>query len=595
MGQLHAYKTVLHGSRRGKLACLNCRKRRKGCDGGSPCHSCLKLNIDCVPAVQDLRKERIPKSYINTLETHIAYLEASFSKMKAAKDIREIKKILQSLPINDVNQDIPEGAVCSNSGNSTGLVAPKLGNMVYSSIYPSDSLNISKEITTSNAEEALPGFLSAKARNLSKDPYILSAMSNFFRWLYPGHYMFIHRETLLKALFEKPTTKSYYCSEELVLAVASLGSQIAESQDELLQKADEFYATSKSLVLGKIFQANQHTSGYSKNSSKLAIIQTLLCLAFYDIGRGENPMAWYFSGLAFRIAHEVGLHLNPKTWNNVYASDLSRIDVEVRSRIYWGCYIADHLICTLFGRSKSLRLSNSTTPETEDLPDIEAGIEMFQYDPAASLSVVKPLKSLIALSKVAELFVRKIFGPCSSLTQRDESLNKLNMSFHEWRCNLPSSLKWSKTCLKTFDFDPTKAFVWIHFYVVSLSYNKPFINDVESCRMVVKECIEDLYYLFSSFKRKNETLCKSSLYLCYSAILAVQCIKFGTIQQEYLEYFMNFLKSPSQPYDLGRKILELELDTESFDVFGFFASGDDYSSEFDFEFVLSNCGIQSPS
>ena len=117
--------------------------------------------------------------------------------------------------------------------------------------------------------------------------------------------MFIHRETFLSAFFGDPSTKSYYCSEELVLAIAALGALLSDKSDELYQESTNYYTAAKSKVLKKIFQLDDSSLDGSTPSSKLAYIQTLLCLAFYDIGNGENPLAWYLSGLAFRIAHEI--------------------------------------------------------------------------------------------------------------------------------------------------------------------------------------------------------------------------------------------------------------------------------------------------
>ncbi|CAI7239547.1 BEM_collapsed_G0037330.mRNA.1.CDS.1 [Saccharomyces cerevisiae] len=70
----------------------------------------------------------------------------------------------------------------------------------------------------------------------------------------PGHYLFIHRETFLSAFFGDTNTKSYYCSEELVFAIAALGSLISyKSETELFQQSEVFYQRAKTIVLKKKF------------------------------------------------------------------------------------------------------------------------------------------------------------------------------------------------------------------------------------------------------------------------------------------------------------------------------------------------------
>jgi len=42
--------------------------------------------------------------------------------------------------------------------------------------------------------------------------------------------------------------------------------------------------------------------------------------------------------MAFRLAHDMGLHLDPRNWDS---SDESSIEREIRRRCYWGAFVAD--------------------------------------------------------------------------------------------------------------------------------------------------------------------------------------------------------------------------------------------------------------
>ncbi|SCU86142.1 LANO_0C06876g1_1 [Lachancea nothofagi CBS 11611] len=563
------------------LACQSCRKRRRKCNLETPCSNCVKYGIECVPIDKDLRRRRHSVGYLKSLENHIAHLEALVRELRPEKTDK-------TFPGADTERrptSSPSPALTLSASATPVARGPQAGG----SIYPTNSLALLSRRASKSQDDATTDTPRARLKNMSRSPFILRALSLFFKWLYPGHYSFIHRETFLSAFFGDPATKTYYCSEELVYAIAALGSILSDKSEELYSQSSQYYNIAKTTVLQKIFQMNDSSLVGSTPSSKLAIIQTLLCLAFYDIGNGENPLAWYSSGLAFRVAHEIGLHLNFESWSNVYEDELSVLDIEVRSRIYWGCYLADHLICVLFGRSTSLRLSNSTVPETDELPDVETGIEDYLYDSRVTLSMAKPLKELIVLSRITELFASKIFIQSESITQRSEHLLKFNSEVAQWRLNLPEQLRWSKELLKDIeDFNPTISYLWYHYYTVLLSYNKPFIEELNESKIVAEDTIEEICYLLKAFKSKFGGYEKSSIYMIYSAILAIQCCKTKGVDNRKLSELKEFLISPTLNFELGKKFIDKEVGSDPTDLFGTLLDGNDFALEYNFDFSLLN-------
>ncbi|CCH60902.1 hypothetical protein TBLA_0D04050 [Henningerozyma blattae CBS 6284] len=591
----------------------------------NPCSSCEKLGIKCEVVQKDLRRNRHTVAYVSALETHIGRLESALKLIKDTKDLDAREKILNSLEIEDVAGSYLESPMLGSSiptqkeDDSRSLPLPRIplssmpllndkptrpsesspetivrietpnvkikSSVGSSSIYPSNSLSISKNVKSTTEES----YFQVKLKNLARSPLILRSLSLFFKWLYPSHFMFIHRETFLSAFFGDTSTKSYYCSEELVFAIAALGAVLSDKSSDLYESADSYYERSKTIVLKKLFQLGDNSLPESTSSSKLAIIQTLLCLAFYDIGNGDNPTAWYLSGLAFRMVYEIGLHLDPKAWSNVYEDELSKIDFEVRSRIYWGCYIADHLIAILFGRSTSLRLSNSTVPETDELPEIESGIEDYVFNPKVILSPANPLKKLIVLSRLTEVFARKIFTQTDEMVDRQEYLSRFNSEATNWRKDVPKEFRWSKyTLINMKEFNPTTAYVWYHFYIILISYNKPFLEETKESRHLIEEYIEELYLLLRLWEKNYHTFERCNLYMVYSTILSIQCMKTEFIKKDYMSYFLQFLESSTLHYDLGKKFVDNEKTTETADLFGTLSHGNDFALEYNFDFTLLN-------
>ncbi|AQZ18734.1 CHA4 (YLR098C) [Zygosaccharomyces parabailii] len=464
-----------------RLACQNCRQKRKKCDLQLPCSRCARLRVTCVPTVQDMRKERSSNSYKKQLENHIAYLEKLLSEKTSPRQVA----------VSHLNP-----------------------------------------------------------HHLHEEPNIRQSVALFFKWLYPNQFVFIYREAFLNAFLQKQKEGDQYISEELVYAVATLGASLTNRSDQLYARAQEYCEVAKEKVLAKIF--GQSEASDKSSLSKLVLIQTLLCLAFYKIKTGNNELAWYFSGFAFRIVHEIGLHLHTSSWSlnkedqeQRTSENLSQYDTEVRSRIYWGCYLADHLISQLFGRVTTLSLSNSTVPETDELPDT-AGIEDFILcQQAEPIIVASPVRSLIVLSRITSWFINKIFIQSYILEERMENLTKFNAEIANWKTSLPEELQWSRASLLADSFyNPTVCYVWYHYYMALLSYNKPFVAESLESRRIIEESIQDLYLFLKNWEASWGSYEKCNLYTVYTAILAIQCYEAGNINRAHYNDFRAFLNSP---------------------------------------------------
>lgn len=67
-----------------RLACQNCRQKRKKCDLQLPCSRCSRLRVECIPTIQDMRKEKATNTYRKRLEDYVAYLEGRLNEKQTA-------------------------------------------------------------------------------------------------------------------------------------------------------------------------------------------------------------------------------------------------------------------------------------------------------------------------------------------------------------------------------------------------------------------------------------------------------------------------------------------------------------------------------
>ncbi|CUS20802.1 LAQU0S01e14972g1_1 [Lachancea quebecensis] len=532
-----------------RLACSNCRRRRKKCDMGYPCASCVKMKLDCNVNMDDMRKKRYAAGYVKSLEAHVAYLETRLKNLDTAKtsgmsslgsseptllisaDSKERGLSGRTVPLNSSVAEFSHDSDNSMRFNASENDILRRKRFVKGSIYPEGPASYKPQrrepaiIKPQNRIADLKTTVIVRrnqdsSETLNTDKNILGSLSAFYKWLYPGPFVFVHRESFLYGFFnhsEDNYENSQYCSEELVYAVASVGSRLVPGLRSL---SESYYQKAKEKLLTIVF--DEHST------AKITTVQALLCLAFYELGKGNNQLAWYFSGLAIRVGYDMGFQLDPKVWvtDDASSSELSQSELEIRSRIYWGCYIADHFICLLLGRTSTLSVSNSTVPESDELPEVD-GTGEFRFNSKHVLQVSLPLKNLVILSRIVQVFTAKIFIESGSTAQRIGCLTRFNIKVYNWRQSLPQFLKWSKNSIKDTDWstDPTISYFWYHYYIVLLTFNKPFMEDCEESKILVLEVLGELHTLLSNFRTRFGSVDTASIYQVYSSLLAVTCLK----------------------------------------------------------------------
>lgn len=125
------------------------------------------------------------------------------------------------------------------------------------------------------------------------DELVHDALLQFFKWQYP-HFMFIYREAFLRDHFSGRVCCKYW-SSALLLSVCALGTLMSPDKRHHELSA-QFFSAAESILI---------VSGLTKPS--IITVQGFLCLAFYEIGRGNLSKGWGFSGL-FHSTALIAIH-----------------------------------------------------------------------------------------------------------------------------------------------------------------------------------------------------------------------------------------------------------------------------------------------
>ncbi|EPE08395.1 hypothetical protein F503_01178 [Ophiostoma piceae UAMH 11346] len=189
-------------------------------------------------------------------------------------------------------------------------------------------------------------------------------MAFFFQNVYQ-YYFCVYREYFLR---DYAAGGGPYYSNMLLFCICAVGALISPEPEKQALCA-VFVDRAESLLLSSLHQP------------ELTTLQSLLMLAQIEIGQGRGSKGWLFCGMACRLTHEMGLHLDPNNWsgggsntNNSKNSGSggrpveSSVDREILRRIYWAAFTVDKQLSLYFGRPPALYPHEADVRNTIRIP-----------------------------------------------------------------------------------------------------------------------------------------------------------------------------------------------------------------------------------
>lgn len=574
-------KKELRAKKEMPLSCQRCRLRKIKCNFEHPCLSCVKLGVECIQVLNDMRKKRPRANYVLTLEKQIDCVQKFVSNLQKLTSEAERTKFLDANIVavsNELGLGVPGGVPRplvkplpppKLASETTAQSPPTNKNRpIYgpTSVYDNYELDLRLRTTAQKREAREISTLEA----LNCNPDVLHCLKLFFTWQYPDNSMFVFREAFLLDFFH-PKPNSLYCLPVLVLSICALGARMSDV-DSIYLKAISYYNEARSCLLSSF----EHPS--------ITSVQSFLLLAFYDICNGHNSTGWMLLGNAIRMGFDLGFQLSPEVWFLKNVGSLKDIDRAIRSRIYWGCFMADHFISLVLGRPSLLKLLDASIPETEDLPELD-WIDDYKYIPDIDTNISDPLKNIINLINISDNMLNDVFTKSENETTElldalhddydlESRLSKLfqyNNEIQKWRENLPQDLRWDQHSLKITADNPTVSGVRYYYYILMLCLNRPFVGLSKDFKdrthlspgFICTQVIEDLYIAINRFE-ETHGLRRASIFIVYCSILSISVILLSVTTDEvdeknkrYIKYFLAVLAGCSKTWGLAEKSYRL--------------------------------------
>lgn len=187
--------------RKRKLACQNCRRRRRKCNMEKPCSNCIKFRTECVFTQQDLRNKRYSTTYVEALQSQIRSLKEQLQILSSSSSTIA-SNALSSLKNNSDHGDAPNEKILkygetaqsalpsseSNDENESDAFTKKMPSespppVGTNSIYPSNSLSIIKK--EDGWKHKIPATAGQPKKFIKKSPY-LKIVVTLFQMAIPG-------------------------------------------------------------------------------------------------------------------------------------------------------------------------------------------------------------------------------------------------------------------------------------------------------------------------------------------------------------------------------------------------------------------------
>ncbi|KAH8812417.1 fungal-specific transcription factor domain-containing protein [Xylogone sp. PMI_703] len=598
--------TKTRKQRRGKpnrgFTCSNCRSRKTRCDGTQPsCKTCEVYNDQC-------RYDKPPPmSQINMMakklqdaERIIANLQAAIQSGTRSIDhspdhSRADTQLEASSPRPCESPQLPQGesetliptpnsspsyarVKSPETGTSGSLISDisldengklcyygptsavhdpstiesiKTGDQHYDS--PSAKSNV-RSLLTSKAMEsrAWEDFAAGNAAFRSDIPrHTLSRLLKIhWTWVAPM-FMWVYRPAFMRDM----STGGPYFSEFLLVVLCAHTARFLDGN------IGELLISRARLLLGTEIQ----------RPSSIPTVQALLQLSARDLACGSISQAWLYSGMAFRMVSDLGLHHS--SGKLLEFGYLTAEDIEIRRRLFWSCYFWDKAISLYLGRMPTLtELPFDHSPELLDTfaehelwsPYYGEPGDIFQVPtsqyPATTSYAISCFENSCRLAVIISNIMTRFYSRRGT-PNTDEEFRRLRGSLDEWRTNSPSHLVYKPENLPAISPPPHILTQNLLYYTTIILLHRPFYSSQihrAACRNAANSLEKLLLLLETTFGFTTRITYLMAYCIYTGASVMVQDVNAGDLEAKgKMNTFLRALKCGLKTCPVVQRSIEI--------------------------------------
>ncbi|CAG8503132.1 9587_t:CDS:2 [Paraglomus occultum] len=504
--------------RRVARACDTCRRKKVRCDGVQPgsdppsCTNCKAYGYEC-SFIDAPKKRGPPKGYIEALETRLKRMESILGGLVQSGELPEGSVSSGTLEwINVSEHNFASGAPVRREGTSPQqfLGSSRTSNASENGFYKSNNSSDSEENSSpvSRDDEGTGYDLNDSMGQLAIDEngetrylgnssgiFVLKITKN----IADGQLLNVSRgdlhvpdpdeikskrpieialpsrelcDELVDVYFQAihpciPFVDKTYFMEKykdlennpqilvLLFAIMSVAARhidrpaVRLHPDEPSTAGDRFFYRAKELLSDDFDESN------------IITLQALLVMGMNQQGK-KNSRSWLYTGLAIRMAQDMGLHRDSSKWN------LDARQAEIRKRLWWACFVSDRIVSAGLGRPVVIQEQDFDVP----LPVSGA---LPEDDPIGIEAWVKTIQLTAILGRVIQ-HVYCIKSKTISSPNSESILAELDDELNQWLDSLPDYMRYEPSMSLVDPKNQKRAFFHLLFYTIQILLHRPYIK-----------------------------------------------------------------------------------------------------------------------
>lgn len=446
------------GKKAPRLTCVKCRTKKIRCDGGQPaCGICNAYNEDCIydkppPMTQVLAMAERIKELEQTLKdlregssnqrdsagrtTYTAVNAATTSAQihePEPETVNPSAAVAATIPPpanTDKDLDTSDAYYDTTSAVHAPRGAETDASPAFSSYREMPSAHISSLRSDDVATWQEPAIANcAIILQLAPDK-IRHLLAIHWAWVHPA-FMFIDPEMFLR---DAAAGGEYF--SPLLLAVICLHSTRFTDHD-----LTERLLAHTRVLLGQVIHRDP----------SITMVQSLLQLAAREIGNGATSQAWLYSGMAFRVAIDLGLFSGGKADEAGLGVEHAR-RLHIGRRLAWSCFLWDKTISLYLGRAPTLPIPPDSPLDPVEIassPNNDAIWSPYGLSGSAMVHIAVPARTMICFDSFCKLgtiindILLRIYGR-DKTTQAGAFIKEKRTQLENWYKNLPEDLRVSR-------------------------------------------------------------------------------------------------------------------------------------------------------
>ncbi|GAA5868639.1 hypothetical protein JCM3774_003608 [Rhodotorula dairenensis] len=509
---------------RQNIACKGCRRRKVKCDGSRPsCMSCQVIYKE--PCIYEVKATAADAA---ALQAEVERLSSLLSTIKRANQLdREL--ILADLAIDGGGTPEAEHALTSRAAPATNATSKAAVKRSASAVPNPDGSESSSE-SHSPEDELAAAMLSELSVAASGQVEHFGATSFLFRpaigaqptlptvlgspssshggTLYTRDVPAEMRDHLLETFFAWQTVHCHvyrpalmrdldggpFCNDFLINAIYAHASRFSDRNTAGNSPASPAASQSQTPADFFLARAKDYLRAELDKPASIPTAQGLLILGGRECACGNHSLGFLYTSMALSMAIDLGVHVDGLKVHSVDA-----LELEVRKRLFWSCYVWDKSISVCLGRSpRFLKQDRSFLQPRAEFDKLEDDLPWVPYGLSPSYIAqdhqVYPLRTGIYFERMCQLsqIIEDVLLELYAIRRRSKcgetTLDRFNNELRDWLAKLPPDLTVAKNAVQS--PPPNRITLALLFHATVILVNRPFSFGGWGPRIRVDEAVQ---------------------------------------------------------------------------------------------------------